>query len=89
MEDAELLFAGVGEGTLGALVENTHLSCIVGSGVAVPTELVGHPVGIGKSMMSRQSLIDKIGGLESVAYMLAEDYVIGRMSHEVGFDVRA
>jgi ceramide glucosyltransferase len=82
------LFAGVGEQSLGALVENTHLNTTVVAGVVVPTELLGHPIAVGKSMMFRRSLIDKIGGLESVAYVLAEDYVIGRMFHEAGFDVR-
>jgi len=82
------LFAGVGEKTLGALVENAHLNATVVAGVVVPTEVLGHPIAVGKSMMFRRSLIDKIGGLESVAYTLAEDYVIGRMFHEAGFDVR-
>ena len=82
------LFAGVGEKSLGALVENAHLNATVVAGVVVPTEVLGHPIAVGKSMMFRASLIDKIGGLESVAYVLAEDYVIGRMFHEAGFDVR-
>jgi ceramide glucosyltransferase len=82
------LFAGVGERTFGALVENAHLNAGVVAGVVVPSEVFGHPVAIGKSMMFRRSLIDKIGGLESVAYVLAEDYVIGRMFHEAGFQVR-
>jgi ceramide glucosyltransferase len=82
------LFAGVGEKTLGALVENAHLNATVVAGVVVPTEVFGHPIAVGKSMMFHRSLIDKIGGLESVAYVLAEDYVIGRMFHEAGFDVR-
>ena len=82
------LFAGVGEKTLGALVENAHLNATVVAGVVVPSEAFSHPVAVGKSMMFRRSLIDKIGGLESVAYVLAEDYVIGRMFHEAGFDVR-
>jgi ceramide glucosyltransferase len=82
------LFAGIGERTLGALVENSHLNATVVAGVVVPSEVFGHPVAVGKSMMFRRSLIEKIGGLESVAYVLAEDYVIGRMFHEAGFDVR-
>jgi ceramide glucosyltransferase len=82
------LFAGVGEKSLGALVENAHLNATVVAGVVVPTEVFGHPIAVGKSMMFRRSLIDKIGGLESVAYVLAEDYVIGRMFHEAGFGVR-
>jgi cellulose synthase/poly-beta-1,6-N-acetylglucosamine synthase-like glycosyltransferase len=69
-------------------VENVHLNATVVAGVVVPSEVFGHPVAVGKSMMFRCSLIDKFGGLESVAYVLAEDYVIGRMCHEAGFDVR-
>ena len=69
-------------------MENAHLNATVVAGVVVPSEVFGHPVAVGKSMMFRRSLIDKFGGLESVAYVLAEDYVIGRMFHEAGFDVR-
>lgn len=82
------LFTGVGERTLGALVENSHLNATVVAGVVVPSELLGHPVAVGKSMMFRSSLLEKIGGLESVANVLAEDYVIGRMFDEAGFGVQ-
>ncbi len=82
------LFAGVGERGIGATLENLYLNATVSAGAAVPTELLGHPVVIGKSMMFRRSVFERLGGFESVASVLAEDYVIGRMFHEAGFAVR-
>lgn len=81
-------FAGTGERTLGATLENLHLNGGVAAGVAVPTELLGHPVVVGKSMMFRRSVLARLGGLESVAHVLAEDYVIGRMFHAAGYRIR-
>jgi ceramide glucosyltransferase len=81
-------FAGTGEQTLGATLENLHLNGVVAAGAALPTSVLGHPVVVGKSMMFRRSVLDRLGGFESVASVLAEDYVIGRMFHEAGFSVR-
>jgi ceramide glucosyltransferase len=82
------MFAGTGERTFGATIENLHLNGGVAAGAALPTELLGHPVVVGKSMMFRRSVFERLGGFESVASVLAEDYVIGRMFHEAGYRVR-
>ena len=82
------MFAGTGERTLGATIENLHLNGGVAAGAALPTELLDHPVVVGKSMMFRRSIFERLGGFESVASVLAEDYVIGRMFHEAGYRVR-
>src|SRR5260370_11330840 len=50
------LFAGVGERTLGALVENSHLNSTVVAGVVVPSEVFGHPVPPRETMTFRSSL---------------------------------
>jgi ceramide glucosyltransferase len=82
------LFAGTAEQTLGATLENLHLNGEVAAGVALPTELLGHPVVVGKSMMFRRSVFERLGGFASVANVLAEDYVVGRMFHHAGYEVR-
>ncbi len=82
------LFAGVGEKSIGATLENLHLNGTVVSAIAISTELLDHPAVVGKSMMFRRSVIDRLGGFTTVKDVLAEDYVIGRMFHEAGYKVR-
>jgi ceramide glucosyltransferase len=77
----------LGEG-LGSLLEALQLNTSVAAGCSVPTELLGHPAVIGKSMLFRRSLFEALGGFESVASLLAEDYVIGRMFATAGYRVR-
>lgn len=82
------LFAGTGERSLGATLENLHLNAAVAAGAALPTAVLDHPVAVGKSMAFRRSILERLGGLESVADVLAEDYVLGRMFHAAGYAVR-
>lgn len=82
------LFAGDGELTLGAALENLHLNGPIAGGVALSQELGGDAVSVGKSMLFRRSVLDGLGGLESVASLLAEDFVIGRMFASGGYRVR-
>ena len=82
------LFAGVGERSLGASLENLHLSGPIAGSVAASQELSGHTIVVGKSMMFRRSTLDRLGGLESVSTLLAEDYVLGRMMRSAGLEVR-
>lgn len=79
---------GEGERTLGAALESLQLNGPVAAGVAIASEIARHPIVVGKSMMFRRSELLRLGGLESVADVLAEDYVIGRMYLEAGYVVR-
>jgi len=80
--------AGVGERTLGAALESAQLCGPVTAGMLVPTELFEHPTVVGKSMIFKRSVFERLGGFESVASVLAEDYVMGRMFAEAGYRVR-
>ncbi len=82
------LVCGVGEKNLGALLENAMLNTNMVSGNAVPTAFMDQPVVVGKSMMFRRSVFDLLGGFSSVANVLAEDYIMGRMFHLAGYKVR-
>ena len=78
---------GVGERSLGATLENLQLAGTIGGSVAA-SSLLGRTLVVGKSMMFRRSIFERLGGFSSVANLLAEDYVIGRMFRQAGFDVR-
>lgn len=82
------LFCGAGEKTVGALVESLHLAGGVAHGMALANELAGHAAVVGKSMMFRRSTFERLGGFASVANVLAEDYVMGRMFDAAGLEVR-
>lgn len=80
------LFAGVGENTLGAALENVQLNGFCAAGSALPT-LLGDPLVIGKSMLMPRSLLERLGGLERVKDVLAEDYVLGKTFQHAGYRV--
>ncbi len=78
------LFTGVEEETLGATLENLHLNGTVAGGVAISNELLSKAAVVGKSMMFRRTVFERLGGFSSVAHVLAEDYVMGRMFEAAG-----
>ncbi|MBK8171524.1 MAG: glycosyltransferase [Sandaracinaceae bacterium] len=82
------IFAGTGEESIGAALENLHLNSTIAAGVAASNEVLLHPAVVGKSMVFHRSHLEKLGGFATVADVLAEDYVIGRMFHEAGMHVR-
>jgi ceramide glucosyltransferase len=82
------LFAGVGERSFGATLENLHLNGPIAASVAASQAFAGHAVVVGKSVLFRRSLFEELGGMESLATVLAEDYVMGRMFKEAGYRVR-
>lgn len=81
------LIAGDGRSTAGARLDALHLNAEIAAGVAIATIIGRHPVVVGKSMLFRLSTLQELGGLASVAHILAEDYVIGRMFHQAGYRV--
>lgn len=82
------LIAGVGELNAGATLEVLQLNSVVAAGVAASNDVAMLPAVVGKSMMFYRSELARLGGIESVADVLAEDYVMGRMFHEAGYAVR-
>jgi len=81
------LVAGVGERSLGATMENLHLNGPIAGCVAASQVVGGNTLVVGKSVMFRRSIFERLGGFASVANVLAEDYVMGRMFHSAGYRV--
>lgn len=81
------LFVGAESRSLGSRLESVHLAGAVSGSVAA-SALIGRCIAIGKSMMFRRSDLRRLGGMESLAAMLAEDYVLGRMFRAAGYEVR-
>jgi len=48
---------------------------------------VGRPITVGKSMAMRREDLERVGGWESVAGVLAEDDVLGQRFHAMGYAV--
>lgn len=72
------LFAGHGESNIGAALECVELAGFVAAGSALPTAF-GDAAVIGKSMLFSRRQLTALGGLDRVADVLAEDYVLGKM----------
>jgi ceramide glucosyltransferase len=81
------LFVGTGENTLGAALESVQLNGFCAAGSALPTAL-GDALVVGKSMLFSRRVLARLGGLERVADVLAEDFVLGKMFQHGGCGVR-
>lgn len=80
------LLMGARVRSLGARFENLHMNGWVAGAIAI-CDAFGHPIVIGKSMLMTRSDLAAVGGLESVADVLAEDYVLGAAFRERGWPV--
>lgn len=77
------LFAGVGEDSLAAAIENVQLSGFCAAGIALPT-LLGDAVLVGKSALFSRRKLERLGGLRRLSDVLAEDYVMGKTFARAG-----
>ncbi len=80
------LFAGRGERTLGAALENVQLNGFCAAGSALPT-LSGDAAVIGKSTLFSRTTLDRLGGLARLSCVLAEDFILGKMFENAGLRV--
>jgi len=71
------IFAGLGERSLGASLENVGLTGFVAAGTGLPTAL-GDAVLVGKSVLFSRQFLARVGGLRRFADVLAEDFVMAQ-----------
>jgi ceramide glucosyltransferase len=81
------VIAGVGERTVGAMLEHMHLDCHIATAQAFCKVFGGFTSVIGKSMALRSSALRETGGLAPLADYLAEDYLLGRRLAASGYSV--
>lgn len=82
------LIIGDGEQTLGAALENLHLTAHVAPGILALDALTSTTISVGKSMAMRRVDLARIGGLYQVANVLAEDHMLGVAFRNAGYKVR-
>ncbi len=78
------LIAGIGERSLGAVLDNIQLTTFTTPGICLASEVADIQCVIGKSMMFRRSDLAELGGLERVKDVLAEDFVLGQAYQDAG-----
>jgi ceramide glucosyltransferase len=82
------LFAGTGERTLGAALENLQLCGSSAPGLVALNEACSRPYCVGKSMAMRRRDLARLGGFRPVGDVLAEDQILGRRFFEAGLAAR-
>ncbi len=79
--------SGVGQESLGALLDNLHLASAIGAGQIGAKRVAGKDLVVGKSMALTRGALDAMGGFEAFKDVLAEDYVIGTRLRALGLKV--
>lgn len=82
------LFAGTGERTLGAALENLQICCHAAPGLVATDAVTDRPATVGKSMAVRRRDLARLGGFSPVGHYLAEDHALGRRFLDAGFVAR-
>jgi ceramide glucosyltransferase len=82
------LFAGSGERTLGAALENLQICACTIPGYVAMNAVSPRPLTVGKSMAVRRRDLARLGGFLPVGDVLAEDYALGRRFLDAGFLIR-
>jgi ceramide glucosyltransferase len=75
--------AGDGEASLGARLENLHLTSSISPAMVSAKRVLGRDVVVGKSMAMRRRDLEALGGFASVKDVLAEDFVLGDRTSRV------
>jgi ceramide glucosyltransferase len=81
------LIAGVGEKSLGAMLEHLHLDGYIAMAQSWTSAWIRFTSVIGKSMAVRLSAVREAGGLEPLGRYLAEDYLLGQRLAAKGYRV--
>ncbi len=71
------MIVGSGERSLGAALENLHLTTVIAPSVAFASRVGRQAVVVGKALLYRNSELRALGGIGQFKDVLAEDYLMG------------
>jgi ceramide glucosyltransferase len=78
---------GTGARNLGSILENLHINTFVAGSVFLISNLLHYPIVIGKSMLLKREVLERINGFEAFANYLAEDHLIGKAVRKTGYNI--
>lgn len=78
---------GKGAKNIFALFENLHLNSFVFGIVQSATSVADIQITVGKAILIRKEILDKIGGFEKFKDVLAEDHLMGLEVRKIGYKV--
>lgn len=82
------IFAGTGERSLGAALENLEICSHATPGLVAMDAVTDRPLTVGKSMAVRRRDLVRLGGFVPVGHLLAEDHALGRRFLDAGLVAR-
>lgn len=80
------IVAGHGGKGVGGALEATYLNSFYARWMHV-SSAAGHPCVVGKSMLFRRRVLDRIGGIRALGCYVAEDYMAGKAVQKLGLRV--
>jgi ceramide glucosyltransferase len=80
------MYRGIGDKTVADSLEGLYMTCEFAPGVACANAL-GVPFGLGAAIAIRRQVLEKIGGFESIADYLADDFQLGLRTIQAGYRV--
>ena len=78
---------GTGAKNLGSILENLHINTFVAGSVFFVSNMLRYPIVIGKSMLLKREVLEKINGFKAFANVLAEDHLIGKEVRKAGYNI--
>ena len=84
---ATCLYRGVAEQSLGSRLEALGIATDFIPGVLTARKIEGIKFGLGSTMAFRRRELDAVGGFEALRDFLADDFQLGRMIAERGFEI--
>jgi ceramide glucosyltransferase len=82
------LYRGIRAGNLAAKLEAIGITSEFASGVLVARLLEGIKFALGATLATKREVLDRIGGFPALADYLADDFMLGNLISDAGFEVR-
>lgn len=81
------VYRGVATGGLWSRLEALGMSVEFASGVVTADMLEGMRFALGPTMAIRRDVLERVGGVATLADYCADDYILGSLTHQAGYKV--